>query len=213
MTAIVPRDGWGALPAERFTTWQPRGLRGVVVHWFGIPKAAKDHTGCPSLLRSVQRSHQAGEFSDIAYNHGVCPHGVVYELRGFSRQTGANGNADANAAYAAVVYMAGEGDTPTEVGKQSLRWIIKEWRSRGVGPAVLPHGEITGSKCPGPDLALWIERGGHELPAIPVEDPAHNRKRLTALRKWILARRAEGWGWKRIKGSPNWREFMRRGGR
>jgi hypothetical protein len=37
--------------------------------------------------------------------------------------------------------------------------------------------------------------------------------RLAALRKWILARHAEGWGWARIKASPNWREFVRRGGK
>lgn len=209
MTSIVPRNGWAALPAKRFTTWQPQGLRGVVVHWFGIPKAAASHVGCPGLLRSVQRAHQAGEFSDIAYNHAVCPHGVVYELRGFTRQTGANGNQDANRNYAAVVYMAGEGDVPTDVGLQSLRWIIRQWRSRGAGPAVLPHGEITGSSCPGPHLALWVKQGGHELPAVPPD----NTKRLAALRKWILARRAEGWSWKRIKAGPNWREFIRRGGK
>lgn len=208
---IIPRNGWGALPAKSFTTWQPRGLRGVVVHWFGIPNAAKTHTGCPGLLRSVQRSHQAGEFTDIAYNHAVCPHGVVYELRGFMRQTGANGTTETNRTMAAVVYMAGEGDKPTEVGKQSLRWIIQQWRAKGARPAVLPHGEITGSKCPGPELALWLKQGGHELPATPPEEV--NRKRLTALRKWIVARRGEGWGWKRIKAHVNWREFVKRGGR
>ncbi len=45
------------------------------------------------------------------------------------------------------------------------------------------------------------------------EPLAANRKRLVALRNWILARRAEGWGWKRLKASPNWKEWRRRGGR
>lgn len=209
MATIVPRNGWAALPAKSYTTWRPDGLRGIVVHWFGKPRAAADHTDCPALLRAVQRAHQAGEFSDIAYNHAVCPHGVIYELRGFDRQTGANGDREHNRAYAAVVYMAGEGDTPTEIGKQSLRWIIRQWRSRGAGPLVIPHGQITGSACPGPELALWIERGGYEYPAEPVD----NTKRLAALRKWILARRTEGWSWARIKRAANWREFIRRGGR
>lgn len=47
----------------------------------------------------------------------------------------------------------------------------------------------------------------------PPEPPAVNRKRLAALRRWIRARRTEGWGWKRLKTTHNWREFHRRGGR
>lgn len=40
-----------------------------------------------------------------------------------------------------------------------------------------------------------------------------NKKRLTALRTWILKRKSEGWSWQRIKTNPNWREFIRRGGK
>ncbi len=207
---IVDRAGWGALPAESITKSDPKTLKGVVVHWFGIPKAASTHLNCPVLLRSVQRSHQAGEFSDIAYNHGVCPHGVVYELRGFYRQTGANGTSASNRDYGAVVYMAGEGDIPTAAGIQSLKWIIGEWRRLGAGREVLPHGKITGSKCPGPELSLWIERGGYEYPATP---PVDNEKRKGALRRWILKQKSEGKTWAWIFTTPNWREFIRRGGR
>lgn len=39
-----------------------------------------------------------------------------------------------------------------------------------------------------------------------------NRQRRAALRAWILKRRSEGWGWKRLKKTTNWREFRRRGG-
>lgn len=44
------------------------------------------------------------------------------------------------------------------------------------------------------------------------EPPARNLKRLGVLRAWIVKRRADGWGWQRIKRSANWREFRRRGG-
>jgi len=207
MATIIPRSGWRASAPKSTTPSDPKSLKGVVVHWFGSPRAASSHLECPKLLRSVQQTHQAGEFSDIAYNHGVCPHGAIYELRGFERQTGANGNQTANRAYAAVVYMAGEGDKPTQAGLTALRWIIREWRRRGAGREVIPHGKITGSACPGPELALWISRGGYEYP------PVDNKKRLAALRRWILARRAEGWSWKRLKAHVNFREFIRRGGK
>lgn len=40
-----------------------------------------------------------------------------------------------------------------------------------------------------------------------------NRRRLDALRAWILNRRREGWTWQRLKQTANWREFLRRGGK
>ena len=163
--SIVPRSKWGAKPAESFVAADPKKLKGVVVHWFGSPKGTKDHADCPKVLRAVQRTHMAGEFTDIAYNHAVCQHGVVYALRGFDRQTGANGNKTANRQYAAVVAMIGEGDRPSGELKNGLRDVIAEWRARGAGVEVKRHGEITGSACPGPDLSSWVSiRAFEKLP-------------------------------------------------
>lgn len=44
-------------------------------------------------------------------------------------------------------------------------------------------------------------------------DDAENRRRLTATRNWILGQRALGKTWAWIKTTPNWREFVRRGGK
>lgn len=168
--SITPRSAWGAKPAKSFVASDPKKLKGVTVHWFGVPKAAHDHAGCPALLRSVQRTHQAGEFSDIAYNHAACQHGVVYALRGFDRQTGANGTKTANRSYAAVVAMIGEGDKPSGELKDALRAVIAEWRARGAGPEVITHGSITGSACPGPELSAWVRVKAFE-PKPPVKKP------------------------------------------
>jgi lysozyme len=52
----------------------------------------------------------------------------------------------------------------------------------------------------------------------PAEADEFNAKRRAALRRWILARKAEGRSWPWIKRlpsgrpRPNWREFLRRGG-
>ena len=40
-----------------------------------------------------------------------------------------------------------------------------------------------------------------------------NDRRLKTLRRWILTRRAAGWGWPRIKATASFREWRRRGGR
>jgi hypothetical protein len=139
-------------------------LDGVAVHWFASPKGARKHADCPGLLRSVQRAHMAGEYSDIAYGHAVCNHGTVYELRGFSRTVGANGERYPgdkfpwNNKYGAVVVMIGVGQKPSKKALASLRWILAEYPRRGAGLRVITHGSITGSACPGPELTRWVRK-------------------------------------------------------
>lgn len=169
--AIIPRSGWGAVPARSWTARDPRTLKGVCVHWFGSPRAAKVHDGCPGLLRSVQRFHMAGEYNDIAYSHAVCPHGKVYELRGFGVQAGANGTARANREYAAVVVMMGRGDRFTAQAKASLRRVIADWRQHGAGREVVPHGRFTGSECPGPEVRGWIDARLYDPPRAKKPKP------------------------------------------
>lgn len=53
----------------------------------------------------------------------------------------------------------------------------------------------------------------HHYGLAPLTTIDRNLARLAALRTWILRRRAEGWGWVRIKKTANWREWRRRGGR
>jgi hypothetical protein len=139
-------------------------LDGVAVHWFASPKGARKHADCPGLLRSVQRAHMAGEYSDIAYGHAVCNHGTVYELRGFSRTVGANGERYPgdkfpwNNKYGAVVVMIGTGQKPSKQALVSLRRILAEYPRRGAGLRVITHGSITGSACPGPELTRWVRK-------------------------------------------------------
>lgn len=160
---FVSRDQWGAKPPKSVTKRDPKDLAGVAVHWFGDPRAAKSHDKCAELLRSVQRAHMApgglgttNGAADIAYNHGVCPHGRAFRLRDFGVQTGANGTTAANRSYAAVVYMSGIGDPLTEEAKPVLAEVIRMWRQKGAGPLVKPHQFFTGSQCPGPDLLKWL---------------------------------------------------------
>lgn len=172
---ILPRSAWRAKPAKSVEPSDPRKLKGVVVHWFGTPKAAYDHRDCPALLRAVQRAHQAGEFSDIAYSHAVCQHGVAYTLRGFDRQAGANGNKTVNRQYAAAVAMIGKGDKPSGELKDTLREVVAEWRARGAGQEVRTHGSITGSECPGPDLTAWVRVRAYEpKPPVKKQKPVPN---------------------------------------
>lgn len=180
MTEILTRFAWGAVPPKSRTLLHPGDLKGVTVHWFGSPKAASSHAGCDDLLRGVQRGHMApGGLgvpqggADIAYNHAVCPHGVVYTLRGFGVKTGANGTSEGNAAHAAIVYMAGTGDPFTDGGKEGLNFLIAEWRRKGAGTEVSPHHRWTGSECPGPAIMSWLAAGRPQptAPEVVIVEP------------------------------------------
>ena len=59
----------------------------------------------------------------------------------------------------------------------------------------------------------WCEAILHYFGMGWPEPPALNRKRLAVLRRWIVKRHADGWGWKRLKATANFREFKRRGGK
>ena len=154
------RAQWGAAPPESVTRWNPAKLLGVTVHWFGSPNGFSDHSRCDDQMRSVQAGHMSGEFSDIAYNHCVCPHGVVFEGRGWTTQTGANGTTDSNRNYAAACVMLGK-DNPatmfTTAVKAALKELINEWFERGVARSVVRHGYWTGSECPGPYIGAWVD--------------------------------------------------------
>jgi Mannosyl-glycoprotein endo-beta-N-acetylglucosaminidase len=162
---FVSRDKWGAKRPKAVTKLSPTALAGVAVHWFGKPRASKSHDGCAALLRSVQDTHMSpgglgtkNGGNDIAYNHAVCPHGVAFTLRGFGVQTGANGDSQSNRDYAAVVYMAGEGDPPpSDEVRALIADVIRAWQAKGAGPLVKPHQFFTGSDCPGPDLLDWVD--------------------------------------------------------
>ena len=173
--AIVPRAGWGAARPKHRTHLSPDRLDGVAVHWFGRPRAAATHDGCPELLRRVQQAHlddPKEHYADIAYNHAACPHGSAYELRGFGVQAGANGYGAANRSYAAVVYMAGTDDPLTDGGKQVLTSLILAWQQQGAGLDVQPHRHFTGTTCPGPAVGAWLSERAWErkTPKAPAKD-------------------------------------------
>ena len=95
--------------------------------------------------------------NDIGYNHAVCPHGFAFTLRGFGVQSGANGDAQSNRDYAALVYMGGTGDRPTKEALPLLAEILRMWQEQGAGPLVKPHKFFTGSECPGEHLIKWLD--------------------------------------------------------
>lgn len=216
MTALprnyVSRSGWGArAPKSRPVQLLPSAADTVVFHYTAAMGDIRDeHKDCAVRVRGVQAFHLDGRgWNDIAYNFLVCKHGYIFEGRGVDAKSAATGND--NSHTLAVCFLGADKsgrDDVTAAGRAALVEITRWIRSRR--PAVKlyrGHRDFMPTSCPGDEIHNYV-RGSTFAKQVDID----NAKRLAALRKWILARHAEGWGWKRIKASPNWREFRRRGG-
>jgi hypothetical protein len=166
---LVTRANWGARPS-RYELVYIASTHGVKIHYEGsyVPKslAAPDaHGACAGHMRDIQASHLANtreDYSDIAYNAVVCPHGYVFEGRGVHRKTGANGNQTLNAKDYAVCAMLGASGlvVPTDAMLDGLVDAIGWLRNSGsAGREVLGHRDGFATACPGDRLYAWVHAG------------------------------------------------------
>lgn len=213
---LVTRAQWGAKAPHEDLAYIA-GTRGTKIHWEGTPVAASlakadGHTRCDDRVRAIQAAHMANtkeDYSDIAYNFVVCPHGSVYEGRGLHRRTGANGNRGLNEEHYAVLSMtgpAGDGPAgnwltkPTAAMLVGLADAVDYLHAKGgAGSEVKGHQDGYATKCPGPALEAWVKAGGgrpdveddDDVPAAPAfpgrqyfVKGARNRFALQ-LQKWL----------------------------
>ncbi|NEA53615.1 N-acetylmuramoyl-L-alanine amidase [Streptomyces sp. SID13666] len=178
---FVTRSQWGAR-ASRYDLVYIANTRGVKVHYEGtnVPASLarpENHTQCAGRVRAIQASHLANsqeDYSDIAYNAMVCPHGYVYEGRGAHKKTGANGNQDLNKAHYAVCAMVGDSGltSPTTAQLSGLRDAI-EWlrASGGAGSEIRGHRDGYATDCPGGPLYAWVQKGAPRPGGTPTPTP------------------------------------------
>ncbi|MDQ0829548.1 hypothetical protein QF032_001392 [Streptomyces achromogenes] len=174
---LIVRSAWGARPS-RYDLVYIAGTEGVKIHYEGtyVPKslaAADAHGSCPGHVRDIQASHLANtkeDYSDIAYNAMVCPHGSVFEGRGLHRKTGANGNQPLNAKDYAVCAMLGDSGLvqPTNAMLDGLVDAVQWLRSGGgAGGEILGHRDGYATSCPGDPLYAWVKAGAHRPDGTP----------------------------------------------
>lgn len=73
-------------------------------------KKGTNHNRCATIWRAYQAFHMDSRgYADIAYNFGVCPHGVIFEGRGPNTQSGAQ-MGGINRKTFAWCYIGGAGD-------------------------------------------------------------------------------------------------------
>lgn len=166
---LITRANWGARPS-RYALTYIEGTQGVKVHYEGtyVPKSLADpqaHSTCAGRMRDLQASHlnnRTEDYSDIAYNAVVCPHGSVFEGRGAHRKTGANGTAALNTADYAVCAMLGASGlvVPPPAMLDGIVDAIGWLRNAGnAGNRIRGHRDGYATACPGDRLYAWLQDG------------------------------------------------------
>lgn len=172
MTKFVTRSelGWPASAAPDQPT-----AKGVKVHYLGSPWKATSHADCVAHVKEVRKSHLANKvenYSDIAYNLLVCPHGYIFEGRGKRKRTGANGNQTLNQAHYAVCALLGTSGSPTQPMVEGIQDAITYLRSNGAGKEVKGHRDGFATACPGEPLYALVKAGELEpVPKTPAPKP------------------------------------------
>lgn len=206
----VSRSGWRAKPpVSRPTILLASRVDTVVFHYTAADSDEQsNHANCAQRVRGIQTFHQNTRgWNDIAYNYLTCKHGYIFEGRGIENKSAATG-AD-NSHTLAVCFLGDDTvnrDDVTPDGRAALVEITRWIRQRRPAARNLKgHRDFMQTSCPGDELYKYVHSKVFAAQLV-VDEKA-------TLRKQILAWRAEGWGWERIKATPVWDRFRALGGK
>lgn len=132
---------------------------GVAIHYGGPRVGITEHTPhsrCRAVWQSWQRYHMDTHgWADIAYTGAACQHGYLLRGRGIGVRTAAQGSNTGNQNYYALVWIGGEGDTPSSAAIAALDEGIRRLRAAGAGDRVRPHSDFNSTACPGSALKQY----------------------------------------------------------
>lgn len=168
----VSRQAWDARE-PKLRPDLPGPVKGLAVHWEGPDLGQFAHTQCDDKVRGIQRFHMdTRRWVDIAYNWVVCPHGFIFEGRGWGVRSSAQGTETGNRYYHAACYLGGEGNPFTALAKLAYEGLVEESRRRyPEGQEVRPHNYFHSTQCPGPDIDAWLETDPFRAVPVPVPEP------------------------------------------
>ncbi|WAU83411.1 peptidoglycan recognition family protein [Streptomyces sp. Qhu-G9] len=164
--------------AEHDNEWTAQ--MGVFLHHLGSGDTSDLETeeDCRRAITSVYYGHVTGEFDDIAYNFLVCPHGHVYEGRGYERGEGNHEGyiegVGRNAGFYSIVGMIRSSNVASEAMLRAMRNLIQHLRTeapRKAGNRILPHSFGYDTDCPG-NLHMYARPGSTIDPSVPWRGPA-----------------------------------------
>jgi len=197
MVTYLPRTAWGARPARGSTPLVAAEVDGVALHWPGMAKPLTTQEAVAAALRGWQDYHMdVRGWSDIAYQVAVDQAGRAWTLRGLPTRSAANGDADVNRRYGALLLVLAPGEQPSAAMKATTRGVVADFRrSYPNGTAIQPHSAVrpAGTDCPGDAARAAIARGDF-TPTSPEGTTMSLTDQATQLAKagWLADQFAQG---------------------
>lgn len=199
MTVFLPRSAWtNHGPIRPLTKMSAAPLKGFAIHWPGNGVKHIDATNQAHIAAEIEGERkyhtrpgglgvpQGG--NDIAYQYAIDLLGRVWELRGVTNQSGANGNSASNKAYGAVTLLLGTDDVPSAAMIQAVRdFRRKIWLAHfPKATKVVGHRDVYSTDCPGPHAYPLVKDGTFVRsapapkppPPVPPKPPVPVRKPL-----------------------------------
>lgn len=161
------RSEWASGGASCADPYYGPGVKGVAIHWVGSGLSEElrrgDNGAVASFLRACYARNRADGYCDIEYSLAVDGKGDVWECRGLTMDTGANGTTQANDTYVSILVIYPVGGEPTAVQVAGVRAAIKRVRERyPSAKAIRPHQFFVPTQCPGPAALKLIKSGAFE---------------------------------------------------
>lgn len=161
------RASWGARArAHHPGVLERDDVIGLAFHWPAIDRPiARDEIA--AALRGWQDYHMDGHgWSDIGYQLAIDQWGRVWELRGLTNRSAANGGTGVNGRYGAVLLILAAGEQPSEQMLDSTRGVVSQHRQAFPRSRdLVGHGAIRpggGTECPGAVVERLLENGSFE---------------------------------------------------
>jgi putative peptidoglycan binding protein/N-acetylmuramoyl-L-alanine amidase-like protein len=157
---------------------------GMVAHYDGSNQglADKPHDACRTYWKKTRQFHMGPSrgWNDIGYSYGVCPHGVVFEGRGFGYAQAAQPGG--NTTWTSCTFMSGPSEKPN--AKQLQAWReLRAWlrAKKSLDTAVRGHRDFVSTSCPGSILYAMVKDGTlTKAPTKPAPVPAPNTSTVPA---------------------------------
>lgn len=163
---------------------------GLVLHYDGANQglASKPHARCIKYWTKTREFHMNGRgWQDIGYSYGVCPHGYVFEGRGFEREQAAQPGG--NSTWTSCTLMSGPDEKPTEGQINAVVELRGYLMELGLHATIRGHFQFIDTSCPGPIIKGMIADGTfsgmvkavRELPVIKEGITSYDVKTARAL--------------------------------
>jgi hypothetical protein len=127
---------------------------------------------CPRTPNQTWLARRKGTVYFTGNSFVACPHGYVFEGRGWGVRTAAQGTTFGNDHYHAACHLGGAGDPFGDPARHAMRDVFDEaGRRYPRGIEIRPHSYFRATECPGDAIRAWVAAGAPRPGVPPAPSP------------------------------------------